>query len=164
MERSIRVWARQQAVHRLGTSSILTDGDRLMPALPTAICVWLLALLLVGTSPFGMGIGVHRDQVLDPLFPHVHLRDGRIVPIDSRTSSSQRDAAVVHDPARGPALGAGTFGTFDGIGADAPALTGDATWTLAEPAALPCSGPALERAGPDGLRLAPPDPPPTLSA
>jgi len=136
-----------------------------MPALLYSTCVWFLVLLMIGTSPFGMGVGVHRDQLLDPVFPHVHLRDGRIVPISTVTSGAEGNQPVIDDQLgfRGPAIGAGTAGMFDGIGADAPALPVDASAKLLVSArglwATPAQGSALPR----GLEFAPPDPPPTLS-
>ena len=36
----------------------------------------ILALLLIVLTPVGTGTGAHRDQLLDPLFPHVHLGAG----------------------------------------------------------------------------------------
>ena len=129
-----------------------------------SICAWLLVLLLVGTSPFGMGVGVHRDQLLDPVLPHAHLRDGRIVAVSTASTGSQADQPVLADAARGPALGAGSAGLFGGIGADAPALPADVAWLLAGSASRSWTGLASDGARPTGLTFAPPDPPPTLSA
>jgi hypothetical protein len=39
----------------------------------------LLATLLMLTTPVGVGQGVHAGMLLDPVIPHVHLLDGRVV-------------------------------------------------------------------------------------
>ena len=67
----------------------------------------MLALLLAIMTPIGSGRGVHRDQVLDLAFPHVHLVSGMLNPQTSSrspTSSPQRP--------QGTTLGAGA-GVFE---------------------------------------------------
>ena len=127
-------------------------------------CIWLLALLLTGTSPFGMGVGMHKDQLLDLLFPHVHLRDGQAVPITVPADVSETDRAggSLHYTS-GPAIAPGTFGVFGGIGTDAPALPAGASGVPPTPESA-WSG-VLQLAQPQrGITTPPPDPPPTLSA
>jgi hypothetical protein len=114
----------------------------------------LLALLLIVLTPVGTGQGVHRDQLLDPLFPHVHFAD---------TSSSllRNPQRVVEYGGRGPALGAGA-------GAASASLSMGLTPTV--PGGLLAVPPtdSLWRsvpltAGPRGaLAEPPPDPPPTI--
>ncbi len=52
---------------------------------------YLLALLLVGTSPVGTGRGVHQDQLQDALVPHVHFVEiqsaQKIAPAAGRTEA-----------------------------------------------------------------------------
>ena len=43
-----------------------------MRALATTTLVFLLAVLLAGSSPSGTGRGAHHDQLLDLLIPHYH--------------------------------------------------------------------------------------------
>jgi hypothetical protein len=127
-------------------------------------CIWLLVVLLTGTSPFGMGVGMHKDQLLDLVFPHMHLRDGHVVSSTASADASETDRpASSLQFATGPAIAPGTFGVFGGIGSDAPALPIGASAML----------PAPERAWPGwlespqphrGITTPPPDPPPTLSA
>src|SRR5207248_17059 len=68
----------------------------------------VLALLLVLLTPVGTGEGRHRDQLLDPLFPHVHL-GGPLAPgltsmVPSRPSGVAIEAGA---GAASMALGAG---------------------------------------------------------
>jgi hypothetical protein len=129
----------------------------------TVSCAWLLALLLTGTTPFGMGAGVHKNQLLDPIFPHIHLRDGRIVPITASSSTPTTDRPVSSEQVpTGPAFGSGTFGVFDGIGPDAPALPGRGAAVLVPD--RPWSTFTDELQSSRGVVPAPPDRPPTRSA
>jgi hypothetical protein len=134
-----------------------------MRGLLGSTCVWLLVLLMTGTSPFGMGVGVHRYQLLDPVFPHTHVRDAGVVPVgataNTREATEQRVTA-----GQGPAFGAGTGGLFAGIGADAPALPVDARAIEPVQATSRWARPLESRIPPRGLTFAPPDPPPTLVA
>jgi hypothetical protein len=127
-------------------------------------CIWLLVLLLTGTSPFGMGVGMHKDQLLDLLFPHVHLHDGQTVPMTVSADGSETDrAAGSLQYTTGPAIAPGTFGVFGGIGTDAPALPAGASGLALALESAWSGGPqvALSRRG---VTTPPPDPPPTLSA
>jgi hypothetical protein len=109
----------------------------------------VLALLLIVLTPVGTGSGVHRDQVLDPLFPHVHPG---APPMAGR-------AASVAPRVPGQALGAGgdaaslSLGT--GLTPTNPTLLvhlpiGDATW----------SWPTLLDLAVGRIADPPPDPPP----
>ncbi len=113
----------------------------------------LLALLLMVLTPVGTGQGAHRDQALDPLFPHVHFADGP-------TLALRNPRPVVVDTSQGPAWGAGAGATSASIsfGLTPPvpswltlAMVGDAirrTESVADPPAGAFAEP-------------PPDPPPT---
>ena len=68
---------------------------------------YMLSLLLLGTSPAGTGQGVHANQLLDSIFPHVHVIDGQIVPAGQVPQAT----AVDTQPAHGPVLGAGSGAT-----------------------------------------------------
>jgi hypothetical protein len=65
---------------------------------------YVLAVLLAGTSPVGTGQGVHANQLLDAVVPHVHLVNGQIV----QPGRAPQPPAVDIQPASGPALGAGS--------------------------------------------------------
>src|SRR5689334_2672392 len=84
-----------------------------MRALPGVLLVYTLAVLLVTSSPIGTGQGVHRDQLLDVLLPHVHFLNGqRIQPGEA--------VPVRKHATAGPALGAGATATTVGGEALAP--------------------------------------------
>jgi hypothetical protein len=69
----------------------------------------VVAILLTFTTPVGAGQGVHANMLLDPVIPHVHLLDGRIV-TDAQLAATIRASArdkLQHHPLSGPALGSG---------------------------------------------------------
>jgi hypothetical protein len=66
--------------------------------------IYLLALLLVGTSPLGTDQGAHLGQVLHPVFAH-HMAS-------SHEAAHLRQQPVSNDPVSGPALGAGAGAAF----------------------------------------------------
>jgi hypothetical protein len=117
---------------------------------------YLLALLLVGTSPVGAGSGVHQGQLLDALVPHVHFVDGQ--PAQKSAPVATSDPTLYRS---GPTFGAGA-------GAAAANLTGAAIAP-----GLPLRAAALRADSerwvvilsderlPLGRTDAPPDPPPT---
>jgi hypothetical protein len=111
----------------------------------------LLALLLVVLTPIGTGEGVHRDQLLDPLFPHMHLDASA----ETGTPATTHAAA-----ATGVAIGGGA-GAADSI---APGLTPPVpSWLVLFPRAeAPWHYPIL--GDPVTVRPdePPPDPPPDL--
>lgn len=113
----------------------------------------ILALLLIVLTPVGMGQGAHRDQLLDPLFPHVHLGDG---PATKALRHPQR----VIEYGQGPALGAGA-------GADSASLSLGLTPPVPRGVGLmPVSASvwrvvALVARPSEALAEPPPDPPPT---
>jgi hypothetical protein len=127
-----------------------------MRTVASALLGYTLAFVLMGTSPVGAGRGVHENQLLDALLPHVHLVNGQVV----RTAA---DLPAVGVSDRGPSIGAGA-------GA-APSAAG-----LALTPPLPSEGAGLpsdsERwhvtIADDGLppawSEAPPDPPPPFAS
>lgn len=124
-----------------------------MRSVASVAVLYVLAILLAGTSPIGAGQGRHRDQLVDLLLPHTHFQD---VP----TGPGRAPRAVTADAPSGPALGAGA-------GADA-------ALGLALTPPLPAFGELLLADGTSSLAAAdprpprshlepPPDPPPTAA-
>jgi hypothetical protein len=125
-----------------------------MRSLAALLIVELLSFLLVVTSPTGTGEGVHHDQLLDVLFPHVHLVDGRVVSADTARPSLEHASGA-------PVLGAGTGASaVAGAGIVPPATTSITMPPLAVVGRLGSSDELL----PTGYLEAPPDPPPTSTA
>jgi hypothetical protein len=115
----------------------------------------LLALLLIVLTPVGTGQGAHRDQLLDPLFPHVHFADGS-------TLLLRYPQRVVEQRGEGPAIGAGAGAAIASLSAgltpptpEWPALrlVGDSMWRIVRLTTLPAGV----------LAEPPPDPPPTAA-
>jgi hypothetical protein len=127
----------------------------------------VLATLLAVTTPVGTGHGMHQDDLLHPIFPHLHLVNGHVVVDDDggESATASVGAARVQEPSRppaGPALGSGT-------GADGAGLGTATSPTVPQFALLPL----LTQVGRlDMSRVAPPsdflklpeDPPPQPSA
>src|SRR5579864_756323 len=68
----------------------------------------LLATLLMLTTPVGAGQGVHANMLLDPVIPHVHLLDGRVVTdvqLKAALAAAARDK--LQRPTPGPAVSSG---------------------------------------------------------
>jgi hypothetical protein len=119
----------------------------------------MLVLLLVVLTPVGTGQGAHRDQLLDPLFPHIHLAGGLTTTQSAAMKVAQR---VFNAEQQGPAFGAGAGAALAAI---SPGLTppvparatlapsGTFAWTVVPFDALP----------PGALAEPPPDPPPTAA-
>ena len=83
--------------------------------LPGFSLAFLLAVLLVSTTPVGTGAGMHQLDLLHPLFTHVHLVNGRILTHDQVAATA---APVAGRPTNGPALGAGGGGGAIDAGLD----------------------------------------------
>ena len=116
---------------------------------------YLLALLVVGTSPVGTGRGVHQDQLLDALVPHVHFVDTQSV---QKSAPATNDSSLYRSVAAFGA-GAGAAAANSAGLAIVPVLPGRAS-------ALPAEAERTEVALfddplPRGRTEAPPDPPPT---
>jgi hypothetical protein len=123
----------------------------------TSLVSPMLALLLVVLSPVGTGQGTHRDQLLDPLFPHVHIGSGLT---STQTAALQSYRRLLAHPPKGPALGAGagTAITVLGPGVTPPVPGGttgmpgrELLWRLESIEVLLYGAPTAP----------PPDPPPT---
>ncbi|MDQ6674674.1 MAG: hypothetical protein M3069_28720 [Chloroflexota bacterium] len=117
----------------------------------------LLALLLVLLTPVGTRQGGHRDQLLDPIFPHVHFAGERTSAQSAAPKAAQRGFEA-HQ--QGPVFGAGAGASsaFPSLGLTPPLPR----WSVV----LPSGGVwrSIVRLGalPRGtLTEPPPDPPPT---
>jgi hypothetical protein len=116
---------------------------------------FVLALLLVSTTPVGTGAGTHQFDLLHPLFSHVHIVNGRVF-----THEEMAQQAPVPRPqtAPGPTFGAGTGASSDaggpGLSPTLPQLT------IAAVSVMPAGWPPTDLPLPTGRDEAPPDPPP----
>jgi hypothetical protein len=120
----------------------------------------LLAVFLLLTTPFGTGDGLHQNELLHPVLPHVHTINGQIV--SDQQLAMQRAAqdalSASTEPTRGRAIGAGAGADAAGPGiALGPTL----------PAAVPLDAHSAEArltiadaTLPAEFRAEPPDPPP----
>jgi len=118
--------------------------------------LYLLVLLLAGTAPIGTGQGVHRDQLVDVLVPHVHFPRG------AAATTDRPPQPLTSDTAADPSLGAG-------VGADGASLG----MALTPPppvvgqlviSADGCPFECVDALPPSSYAEAPPDPPPPTSA
>jgi hypothetical protein len=121
---------------------------------------FVLAILLVSTTPVGTGGGVHQFTLVHPLFSHLHVYAGQIL---THEQLEQAVVATASGEARprlpGPALGAGSAGvTIDAGLAQSPVLPASLVATL--PSA-PTRSLDVDDTAPRGRTEAPPDPPPT---
>ncbi len=119
----------------------------------------ILVFLLVILTPVGTGQGAHRDQLLDPLFPHIHFAGGLTTAQSAALKVAQR---TFNTEPQGPAFGAGA-------GATSAALSSGVTppvpaWlTLAPTASLVWAVVPLDALPPGAFAEPPPDPPPTTT-
>jgi hypothetical protein len=132
----------------------------LMRLLAGHFLVPILAALLALTTPLGTGQGVHENELLHPLWAHVHLIDGRIVS-DEQLAAARAAATpddVTSKPPGGPALGAGNgagaLGLGIGLGPTLPILA------LTLPGAPESQLLLSENDFPTEFRDSPQDPPP----
>ena len=117
----------------------------------------ILVMLLVVLTPVGTGQGAHRDQLLDPLFPHIHLAGG----LTTTQSVAMQAAQRVFGPEQhGPAFGAGAGAALSAL---SPGLTPPLPfWVAPSPSgALGWSIVPLDARLNGALSEPPPDPPPT---
>jgi hypothetical protein len=127
---------------------------RLLPGFSLPL---VLALLLIGTTPTGTGVGLHQFDLIHPLFAHVHIVNGYVLTHDQ----VQQGATATSSP--GPALGAGSGANQSSIGLGiSPVLPvpvmGLVTELLAPRLAMSVWSPAGR------MQETPPDPPPTSVA
>lgn len=127
---------------------------------------FVLAMLLIGTTPVGTGGGVHQFSLVHPLFSHVHLYAGRLLTHEQLklegTVQNASTASHAQSPRSGPALGAGSAaGETDAGLALSPTVPVPPSAVL-----LGARAGLLEAEGiaPRGRVVAPPDPPPTRRA
>jgi hypothetical protein len=116
---------------------------------------FVLALLLIGTTPMGTGSGVHQFDLIHPLFAHVHLVDGRIVTheqlrLQQGVTSMPRALGAAFNTEGGLATGDGGVGL-------SPTLPLQPTLDVW---ASSFAWPPAEMLVPRGREEAPPDPPP----
>jgi hypothetical protein len=132
-----------------------------MRLLPCFSIPFVLALLLIGTTPTGTGAGVHQFDLVHPLFAHVHIVNGRVLSHDQALQAIPVEATTRTPP--GPALGAGSAAnqTAGGLGVS-PVLPLNAVG-LGSGALSPRLEIAL-RPPVGRLQDTPPDPPPTSAA
>jgi len=123
------------------------------------LVTFVLAMLLVSTTPIGTGGGVHQFDLVHPLFSHLHLYAGRLL-----THQQLEQALADHVPANrpsvpGPAFGAGTASdALDGGLAVGPLVP---LQPVANVASRPGQRLDLDDVSvPRGRTEAPPDPPP----
>jgi hypothetical protein len=98
---------------------------------------------------------VHHDQLLDALFPHVHLVNGRVVTADTDQPAVDRNFAS-------PALGAGAGASVMAIGSSVMPPASMAV--LLPPIAVIRQLAPADEIVPVGHLEAPPDPPPIRPA
>lgn len=123
-------------------------------------CVaFLLALLLIGTTPVGTGMGVHQFDLIHPLFTHTHVVNGQVL---THEQLAHLGNGASSSGSNGPAIGAGGAAGVIELGlAIGPALPLATDWT----GPTPRSGSQTtdEPRLPTGRTIAPPDPPPTFA-
>lgn len=128
------------------------------------LLVPVLAALLVLTTPIGTGQGVHADELLHPVLPHVHLVGGRFV-TDAQMAAAQTAASTQESPSApisGPAFGTGNGPDAAGLGlAVGPTLPNVGLSTALVPEGRLV---ILRGALPDEFRDSPQDPPPNRIA
>jgi hypothetical protein len=127
--------------------------------LPGYILVFVLALLLVSTTPIGTGAGVHQFDLVHPLFAHVHLVNGRLLTHEQLEQMSSASTPATTSATGGPAIGAnsGMDPVDSGVGWSPTLLFQVASRSPDAPWAWLTTEPRL----PAGRVEAPPDPPPT---
>jgi hypothetical protein len=131
-----------------------------MRRLVGAAGVWAMVVMLAVTTPVGTDDAEHRDLLLHPIFPHLHIENGHVV-IHAPHAAKAPQTLPARKP--GPALGAATGADSAALGlAITPPVPGqDVGW--------PAAGAAQRLTDDDhplpaGRAEAPPDPPPTLTA
>jgi hypothetical protein len=124
---------------------------RLLPGFSLPL---VLALLLIGTTPTGTGVGLHQFDLIHPLFAHVHIVNGHVLTHD------QVQQGVSTASPSGPAFGAGSGANQSSIGLGvSPILPSPMTGLVLELRSPPLTTSARSPAG--RLQDTPPDPPPT---
>ena len=132
-----------------------------MRLLPGFSIAFVLALLLIGTTPTGTGAGLHQFDLVHPLFSHVHIVNGRVLTHDQVAQAAPVGTATRTSP--GPALGAGSSANQSAVGLGiSPVLPVHA---VALVSGLLSPRLAMTLRPPAGrMQDTPPDPPPTSAA
>ncbi len=127
---------------------------RLLPGFSLPL---VLALLLIGTTPTGTGVGLHMFDLIHPLFGHVHIVNGHVLTHD------QVQQGVTTTSSSGPALGAGSGANQTSVGfGTSPVLPVQAVGPVL---GLRAPRLAISLRPPAGrFQDTPPDPPPTSAA
>jgi hypothetical protein len=132
-----------------------------MRLLPGFSIPFVLAVLVIGTTPTGTGAGLHQFDLVHPLFSHVHIVNGRVLTHDQAQQAAPVGAETRTAP--GPAVGAGSGANPSTVGLGiSPVLpmhaVGLGSGLLAPRLAITLRPPAGR------LQDTPPEPPPTLAA
>ena len=115
----------------------------------------ILALLLVLLTPVSVEGGPHRDQLFDPVFPHVH--PGATAP----STGSQHGSALADPLAAGPRVSGGAGAASVSLGAGLAQPGGAAARrVILDPLSWALFGPDTQMFGRPSDP--PPDPPPTV--
>jgi hypothetical protein len=120
-----------------------------MRAVAGVALVYLLAVLLVASSPTGTGQGAHRDQLVDLLVPHQHYASEPV-------AHQRAPRPLAQDNAQPPSVGAGAGA--GGLGLTLILPVPAETWVPAVGGSRPVS-PASETR-PTSWHEAPPKGPP----
>jgi len=127
---------------------------RLLPGFSLPL---MLAMLLIGTTPTGTGVGLHQFDLVHPLFAHVHIVNGRVLSHDQ----IQQNATTTSSS--GPAFGAGSGANQCSVGLGiSPVLPVPVTSFVSELMSPPLATSLQPPAG--RIQESPPDPPPTSAA
>jgi hypothetical protein len=132
-----------------------------MRLLPGFSLAFVLALLLIGTTPMGTGAGTHQFDLVHPLFSHVHIVNGLVLSHEQVQRAGAAAPGTKTSP--GPAFGAGSGAdqTPGGLGIS-PIVPGQVTgpvWEVRSPRVIVTLPLPAGR-----LQDTPPDPPPTSAA
>lgn len=127
-----------------------------MRSLVSALLGYVLAVMLIGSSPVGTGQGVHNNQLLDALIPHVHFVNGQQV----QPGTPPPDPTVYRS---GPAIGAGAGATAATLGLVLTAPLPPTLLGLRNRAERWQFAPT-DQLLPHSRTEAPPDPPPTFGS
>ena|ERR1700687_2496406 len=131
-----------------------------MRLLPGFSLPFVLALLVVGTTPTGTGAGLHQFDLVHPLFEHVHIVNGHVLTHDQVQQAAPVGAETRTSP--GPALGAGSGANQSmvglGISPVLPVFAADLMSGRRSPRLAITFLPPAGR-----MQDSPPDPPPTLA-
>jgi hypothetical protein len=121
------------------------------------LLAFVLASLLMVTTPIGTGEGTHQNELLHPVLPHLHMMNGRIMShaeLDALAARAPDEARRTAGPALGAAAGAEAAGLGVGMYPNLP------TWLLVLPTDAVGSAASPNLLIPHEFLGPPPDPPP----